>query len=482
MSHNPSYIKFSEYTHHVPESIPGAVQQATNRFLNSRLSRVAELPEWEDLRQAASDIRQHTLENMDYYLEKLNTAVQQAGGNIHWAEDASEAQKIILQISKDHQVRTVVKAKSMATEEIGLNHALQEAGIRTIETDLGEYIIQLAGIGPSHIIVPAVHMKKEEIASLFHEKLGVDAPPDPLILTSIAREKLRQEFLQADMGITGANFLVADTGTLVMVTNEGNGRMVTTLPELHVAVVGIDKVVPDMQTLAVLLKLLARSATGQKLSTYTQFITGPRKSEFENGAREFHLIMLDNGRSRILQDPIGREVMKCIRCGCCLNVCPVYKSVGGYAYGWFISGPIGAIFSPQILGTQVARELPFSSSLCGACVEVCPVKIPITKILLHLRHRVVEGDLASNPSSPRIIRLSARLGQIVLRTPWLYRIGTRLLPVLLWPFQHQGWIEKLPPPLNRWTKVRPLPAFKGQFRQWWSSHQSKDKRQGGVET
>ena len=221
-----------------------------------------------------------------------------------------------------------------------------------------------------------MHLKKEEIADLFSEKLHIDAPSDPIELARIARETLRKKFLDADMGISGANFLVAETGTLVMVTNEGNGRMVSTMPDLHVAVVGIDKIIPDWESLTVFLKLLARSATGQKLSTYTQFITGPRHAEGEFGSKEFHIVILDNGRSDVFKDPVGREVFKCIRCGACANVCPVYKNVGGFAYGWFISGPIGAILSPQILGTKTARELPFASTLCGACADVCPVKIP----------------------------------------------------------------------------------------------------------
>src|SRR3990172_2231384 len=252
MSETPTYIGFAEYSEHVPATIPAAVQQATGRFLDNRALRVAELPDWENLRQAASDIRMHTLLHLDSYLEQVEQQVTNAGGHVHWAQDAAEAREIILTIPRQHHVHTAVKAKSMASEEIGLNHALEKAGIRALETDLGEYIIQLAGMGPSHIIVPAVHMKKEDRKSLFHEKLGVDIPPDPVQLTALARDRLRQEFLHAEMGISGANFLVAETGTLVMVTNEGNGRMCTTLPELHVAVVGIDKVIPDMESLTVL--------------------------------------------------------------------------------------------------------------------------------------------------------------------------------------------------------------------------------------
>lgn len=468
MSETPSYIDFGGYTEHIPANIPAAVQQATTRFLGNRELRVAELPQWEELRQAASNLRLHTLMNLDIYLEKFTAQVTAAGGHVHWASNAAEARATVLDIARRHQVKKAVKVKSMATEEIGLNHALEEAGIEVFETDLGEFIIQLAGTGPSHIIVPAIHLKKEEIAALFREKLGVDAPPDPIKLTAIARATLREKFLAADMGISGANFLVAETGTLVIVTNEGNGRMCTTMPDLHVAVVGIDKVVPDWESLTVLLKLLARSATGQKLSTYTTFITGPRRVEGENGPKELHLVLLDNGRSKVLQDPVGREVLKCIRCGCCLNVCPVYKNVGGFAYGWFISGPIGTIFSPQILGTETARGLPFASTLCGACADVCPVKIPITKILLHLRHRVVEGDEFAAPSAPSILRGGAKIGIFALGTPWLYRLGARLLPVFQAPFRSDGWLRALPPPINRWTKVRPMPAFAGSFRQWWA--------------
>jgi len=364
----------------------------------------------------------------------------------------------------------------MATEEIGLNHALQAAGIEVVETDLGEYIIQLAGTGPSHIIVPAVHLKKEEIAGLFSEKLDMDAPADAHALTAIARKVLREKFLHAEMGISGANFLVAETGTLVMVTNEGNGRMCTTLPDLHVAVVGIDKVVPDWESLTVLLKLLARSATGQKISTYTQFITGPRREDGEYGPKEFHLVLLDNGRTQALHDPVGRQVFKCIRCGACANVCPVYQNVGGYAYGWFISGPIGAIFTPQILDTAAARQLPFASSLCGACADVCPVKIPIPDILRHLRKRGAEGEALAPASMPAPIRGVAALATLALSRPWLYRLGTRLLPGFTRPLQRDGWFRALPYPISRWTSVRPLPAFTARFRQWWARRKPDDER------
>jgi L-lactate dehydrogenase complex protein LldF len=333
---------------------------------------------------------------------------------VHWARDTEEANRIILEIARQHQVRLAVKSKSMVTEEIGLNHAMEAAGIRVLETDLGEYIVQLLGVGPAHIVVPAFHLSKEEIADLFRRKLGVEAPSEAQQLTQIARMKLREEFLAADMGISGGNFLVAETGTVVMVTNEGNGRMCTTVPPLHAAVVGIDKVVPDWESLTVLLKLLARSATGQKLSCYTSFITGPARTKEETGPREYHLILLDNGRSGILRTPETRETLLCIRCGACLNICPVYNNVGGYTYGWPISGPTGAMLAPQILGTKAA-------------------------------------------------------GAIALRTPWLYRLGSQALKWLQAPLRRDGWLPKLPPPLSRWTMARPFPAFAADFRQWWRS-------------
>jgi L-lactate dehydrogenase complex protein LldF len=278
---------------------------------------------------------------------------------------------------------------------------------------------------------------------------------------------LRQEFLSAEMGISGANFMVAETGTIVLVTNEGNGRMCTTLPPLHVAVVGIDKVVPDWESLTVLLKLLARNATGQKISTYTSFITGPRRSGGEGGPREFHLVLLDNGRTRVLQDRVARDTLLCIRCGACANVCPVYNTVGGHAYGGVYSGPIGAILAPQLVGTAIAGDLPFASSLCGACADICPVKIPIPEILLHLRHRVVEGDAIERAVASPITRATGRIGAIAFGMPALYGLGARMMRIVQTPFLKNNWLTKLPPPMNRWTMARPLPRFRNDFRAWW---------------
>lgn len=477
-----THIDFRTNSRQVSPQMVKGVQAATHRFLGNRAKLVSELATWEDLRQAASDLRLHTLNHLDYYLEQLESHVVAAGGHVHWARNAADARDTIVKIVRDHGAKTVVKGKSMATEEIGLNHALEAARIHALETDLGEYIVQLAGTPPSHIIAPALHLTKEGIAALFNEKLGANLPADPVRLTAFAHEKLRQEFLSADVGISGANFMVAETGTIVLVTNEGNGRMVTTQPPVHIAVAGIDKVIPDWESLAVLLKVLARSATGQKVSTYTSFITGPRQSDAENGPHEFHLVLLDNGRTKILRDPATRETLKCIRCGACLNICPVYNNVGGHAYGWVYSGPIGAILSPQLLGTEIAADLPYASTLCGACVEICPVKIPITNILLHMRHRVVEGDAVEAPIAPGIARIAASLTLFGMGTPWAFRLGAFLARIAQAPFRRDGWLQKLPPPLDRWTMVRPLPAFKSGFREWWvkrgRSSEERDAKRG----
>ncbi|CAG0943367.1 Lactate utilization protein B [Anaerolineae bacterium] len=468
MSQPTTRIDFRANVRRVPPEMPVSVRKATARFLGTRANVVNIVGDerWEQLRQAGHDIRLHTINHLDYYLTRLEENVTRAGGIVHWARDAEQARQIVLDLAREHNVNRAVKVKSMATEEIGLNHALIDAGIQTLETDLGEYIIQLAGVGPSHIIVPAVHLTKEGIADLFTQKLGVNAPSDPLELCAIARTKLREEFLSADMGISGANFMVADSGTLVIVTNEGNGRMCTTLPPLHVAVVGIDKVVPDFESVNVLLKLLPRSATGQKISTYTSFITGPRRTTEEGGPQEFHLVLLDNGRTRVLQHQVTRETLLCIRCGVCLNVCPVYNHVGGHAYGAVYSGPIGSILAPQLLGVEIAGDLPFASSLCGACADYCPVKIPIPKILLRLRHRVVAGDQVEAATASAAVRVGARAGAFAFSHSFVYEFGTQLMKLVQAPLRRDGWLPNLPPPANRWTMTRPFPAFGANFRAW----------------
>lgn len=463
----PGHIDFRAASRHVPPRIPAAVQRATGGLIERRAAAVALVPEWESLRHTAHDVRLDGILHLDEYVEQAENAIRAAGGHVHRARDAAEANAIVVDIARKHGVKTVVKGKSMATEEIGLNQALEQAGIRPVETDVGEFIIQLAGERPSHILGPTLHMTKEEIAELFSRTLGVNASPNPVHLTQIARAQLRQEFLRAEMGITGANFVVAETGTVVLLTNEGNGRLCTTLPDLHVAIAGIDKIIPDWNALDVLLRLLARNATGQKMACHTSFITGPRRAAAENGPREFHLVLLDNGRSRIRQDPVARETLLCIRCAMCLNVCPVYNQVGGHAYGWVYSGAIGAILSPQLLGMQVARDLPFASTLCGACADICPVKIPIPQILLHLRRRVVEGDPVERATAPTATRVGGKLVAATVNAPWLYELGSQLVKLAQRPMRRGDWLPALPSPLSRWTQARPLPAFDARFHRWW---------------
>ena len=472
MSQTLERIDFRRNSQTVPPNVRAATQKNTRTAVLKRAEAVEHLGDayWEQLRQAGHDLRLHAITHLDQYLPRLESKVIEAGGAVHWANDAADARRIVIEIARQHHATRVAKVKSMVSEELELNDALRDAGITALETDLGEYIVQLDGSRPSHMTNPALHMTKENIAALFRAKLGVDAPADPAVLTEIARAKLREEFLAAEMGISGGNFLIAETGTLVLVTNEGNGRMCTTLPPVHVAVVGIEKVIPDWNSAAILLQLLARSATGQRITSYTTFLTGTRAS----GPREFHLVLLDNGRTRILQDEHARETLLCIRCGACANICPVFSQVGGHAYGWAYSGPIGAILSPQLIGTQLAGDLPFASSLCGACAEVCPVKIPIPEILLHLRHRVVEGDRFEKPVASSVLRAGAKAGVLSFAIPWLYEFGTQILKFAQLPLKRGDWLPTLPPPANRWTMARPFPKFGAEFRNWW--HQRKSKR------
>ena len=473
-----SRIDFRVNVRAVDPGMPAAIQKATTKFLGTRAAAIqaSGSERWEELRQVGHDLRLHTITHLDHYLALLERRLTEAGACVHWARDAGEAREIVLEIARAHKVRRAVKVKSMVSEEISLNDALIEAGIEALETDLGEFIVQLIGVGPSHVLTPAIHLTKEDIARLFSERLGVDASSDPVQLTAIARATLRSAFLSADLGLSGANFLVAETGTLVLVTNEGNGRMCTTLPPVHVAVVGIDKVVPDMRSLSVLLNLLARSGTGQQLTAYTSFIRGPMLAGGTNGQQELHVVLLDNGRTRALQDAIAREALLCIRCGACLNVCPVYNHVGGYAYGNVYSGPIGAILAPQLLGMPVAGELPFASSLCGACAEVCPVKIPIPEILLRLRHRAVEGDQVEPPGLSPVFRAGASVAATSLSSPTLYDIGARLLGKVQIPWRRGDWLPQLPPPLSRWTLARPFPAFRSGFQRSWLNRTRRGER------
>src|SRR6266478_1123814 len=360
-------------------------------FTIKRNAAFADLEDGEALRDRARQIKEHTIGNLDSYLIELEKNVVRLGGAVHWARTGKEACAIVLELARKNNVRRVVKSKSMVTEEVELNEALEHAGIEAVETDLGEYIVQLAHEKPSHILAPAVHKSKGDISDLFAEKLGVANLIEAEEMTIVARKRLREKFCTADMGVTGANFGVAETGTIVLVENEANIRLSTSLPRIHVALMGIEKLVPSLDDLAVFLKILARSASGQKMSSYVSLITGARRAGEADGAAEFHLIILDNGRTRILADEEMRESLYCLRCGACLNVCPVYQKIGGQAYGWIYPGPIGAVISPQLQSLGQSGDLPFASSLCGACRTACPVDINLPDLLLALRAKAKES-------------------------------------------------------------------------------------------
>lgn len=437
-----------------------ALSRATERFREERNKAFSELKDSEGLREAGRKIREKTIASLDTYLLELEENIKKNGGQVHWAETGEEANNIILDIAHRNNVkpvcraygtgRSVIKSKSMTTEEIGINSALEKVGIKVVETDLGEYIIQLAGEKPSHIIIPAIHKTKGGISKLFFEKFGKETY-EIREMTDLARQNLREIFFEADLGITGANFLVAETGTLVIVENEGNARYTTTLPKIHIAIVGIEKIVPTLEDLSILLTLLIRSASGQRQTSYVSFINGA----LEEG-REFHLILLDNGRTRILKDPEMRDSLFCIRCGMCLNVCPVYQKIGGHSYGWVYPGPIGSIITSLLLGLDKGNLLPFASTLCDACNEVCPVKISISQILIRLRARIV------HKKSCLFERLTFHIWAWVMSHPSIYRKAVKMA----------YFIEKLIGRklfLPQWSKYRETPQIaKFTFRDWWA--------------
>jgi L-lactate dehydrogenase complex protein LldF len=430
-----------------------AIRRVTFNLGARRAQVTGELPHFDALREQAKRLKEHTLAHLDQYLEQLEAAVRSRGGHVHWARDAEEARRCVVRICQEAGARRVAKSKSMVTEEVELNRALVQAGMEVVETDLGEFVVQISGDRPSHLIAPIIHKRREDVARLFSEHLGT--PPDaPVpVLTAAARAHLRQAFLRADVGITGANFLVAETGTVVLVENEGNARMVTSLPRVHVAVAGVEKVVPRLADLAVFLPLLVRSATGQRLSAYVSLLTGPRTAGELDGPEAFHLVLVDNGRSRLLRDPDLREALQCIRCSACLNVCPVYERAGGHAYGSVYSGPIGAVISPVLAEGRGLGDLPFASSLCGACLEVCPLRIDIPRMLVALRARAAAGPQA---------RWEARLAKLtgwVLQHPTLYRWGSRLARLVEPLVRVQGRSRINWGPLEAWARSRDLPRL-----------------------
>ncbi|NPA91447.1 MAG: iron-sulfur cluster-binding protein [Chloroflexi bacterium] len=438
-----------------------ALAGATAHFREGRERALAELPDAEALRDHLKAIRRATLARLADHLETFERRAQDAGAVVHWALTPEEATRIVVQIAREHRVQMVVKSKSMTSEEIHLNAALQAAGIQPVETDLGEWIIQLAGESPSHIIAPAVHKTRQQVAELLSRATGQDLSPDDIpALAAAARRFLREKFLLAGMGISGANLAVAETGSIVLVTNEGNGRLVTSAPPVHVAILGIEKIVPTWADAAVWLALLARSATGQPLSVYTSILTGPARPEDVDGPKHMHIILLDNRRSTYVGTSY-EEVLQCIRCGACLNVCPVYRKVGGHPYGSPYTGPIGAVISPLLFGLDQYPALPHASTLCTACVDVCPARIDLPRMLIDLRTETVEEQLI-----PRVDGWAERGAAWVLRHPRWYRWASRMMRWLLRPFIREGRLH-LPP---RWDPFagRRLPAPAPRlFRDLW---------------
>ena len=452
------------------------VRNATNIIQTKRGKVVRELPDWEKLREAGAALRAHTLEHLDHYLTQFETACTKAGGIVHWAEDSAEAQQIVLSLLKEKGVNEVVKIKSMTTEEIHLNATLEAAGIHAIETDLAELIIQLGEDRPSHIVVPALHKNRQQVREIFSRKMNLPNLSDkPEELTGAARSYLRQKFLTVPVAISGANFLVAENGAVCIVESEGNGRMCLTLPKTLISVAGIDKIIPRFQDLEVLLQTLPRSATGERMNPYNSLWTGTHPGD---GPEEFHVILVDNGRSRILADKEARQTLQCIRCAACVNACPVYHQTGGHAYDSVYAGPIGAILTPQLADLHAGRSLPYASSLCGACYQACPVKINIPEILIHLRSKIVQQDQKTLGGVFGIWNLGMQAARIAFEHTILFttgqklgRIGQKLL------VSKDGFIEWLPSIGGGWTKTRDLPAIPSQtFREWWAKREETRKK------
>jgi len=449
------------------------MRNATHTIRAKRAKVIGELDDFQQLRAGAADIKDHTMAGLGDYLVQVEKSLTAAGATVHWARDADEANKIVVDIAKSHKVDEVVKVKSMATQEIELNVALEAAGIAAWETDLAEMIVQLGDDLPSHILVPAIHRNRSEVREIFLREMGkvgmapdADMTDEPAQLAGAARRHLREKFMRAKVAISGANFLIADTGTLCVVESEGNGRMCLTLPEVLITVVGIEKVLPTFTDLEVFLQLLPRSATGERMNPYTSTWNGVTPGD---GPQEVHVVLLDNGRTNVLADEVGRQALRCIRCSSCMNVCPVYERTGGHAYGSVYPGPIGSILTPLLKGVgidEATDAMPFASSLCGACYDVCPVQINIPEVLVHLRGKVVDSHRGGVPGALQAAMTGAS---------WTLGSGTRL--GVLQKFAsiggqvlgRRGIIGRMPAPLNKWTDARDLPAPpRESFRAWWS--------------
>lgn len=450
----------------------GAVSAAQTRFQTRRQAQVDELGNWEEWRAHGEEIRKHVLENLDAYLYELSENVVKRGGHVFFAQTAEEASEYVKNIAIQKQAKKIVKAKSMVTEEIHLNAALEEAGCEVIETDLGEYILQLNDHEPpSHIIVPPLHKNRHQIREIFANKIGYEKTEQPEEMALYVREKLRQEYLTADIGITGCNFAIAESGTVTLVTNEGNADLVTALPKTQIAVMGMERIVPTFEEMEVLVSLLTRSAVGQKLTSYITMLTGVKGEGETDGPEEFHLVIVDNGRSKILGTEF-QSVLQCIRCAACVNACPVYRHVGGHSYGSIYSGPIGAVLTPLLGGYDDFKELPYASTLCGACTEVCPVKIPLHELLHKHRQQIVEQE-GKAPISERLLMKAFGFGA---STSPLFNMATKVASPMMSPFVKDDKITSGPGPLKAWTEERDFPApNKESFRNWLKQRQKGDQ-------
>ncbi len=457
------------------EQLQEALASLPKGLVGDRAAAAARLPEFEALRDNARDIKNHTLAYLDLYLEAYEKKVIESGGVVHYARDGEEANKIVLEICRSHGAKHVTKGKSMISEEIGLNAGLEANGIEAIETDLGEYIIQIRHETPSHIIAPAIHLTQGQVESDFR-RVHVDLPAgrdlsEPTALLAEARTILRDKFLQADVGITGANFLVAETGTSIIVTNEGNGDLTQTLPRVHIVLASIEKLVPTLEDATQILRVLARSATGQEMSVYTTFSTGPRRADDPDGPQDYHVVLLDNGRSNMLGTEFA-DMLRCIRCGACLNHCPVYQAVGGHAYGWVYSGPMGAVLTPSLVGVDKAGHLPNASTFCGRCESVCPMRIPLPKMMRHWREREFERHLTPLPH-----RIGLAFWAFFARRPWLYRQATWLAMLALARLGRKTGGFTTLPFAGGWTASRDFPAPQGAtFQAQWRSRRGQGAR------
>jgi L-lactate dehydrogenase complex protein LldF len=454
------------------EAMRRSVSSAQERLLTRKLSAAEELGNWEKWRDLGEQIRQHTLENLDYYLMQLSDNVAKRGGHVFFAKTKEEASQYIQEVAERKKAKKIVKSKSMVTEEINMNQALERIGCEVVESDLGEYILQIDDHDPpSHIVAPALHKNKEQIRDVFKDKLGYGKTEDPYEMTKFVRNILREKFMEAEIGVTGCNFAVANTGSLCLVTNEGNADLVMAIPKTQIAVMGMERLVPTMEELDVLVGLLCRSAVGQKLTSYIT-VAGPIAEGEGDGPEEFHLVIVDNGRSEILGSEF-KSVLQCIRCAACINVCPVYRHIGGHSYGSIYPGPIGAVLTPLLGGYDDYKELPYASSLCGACTEACPVKIPLHNLLLKHRQVIVEKE----GRAPLAEKLAMKMFSMGASSAAMYRVGSKLAPSALSPFTSGDRVSKGVGPLKNWTEIREFPApSKERFRDWF-----KNRTQGGED-